>query len=198
MHAMNHSRRLFTTLLSSLLLLTLSSCALLQPQGSAPLPGGGRWQPLSPALLPVDFDALQRIDFEIGEQRAVWLFSMEKRGDRLALVATTPDGTALFQLQQHGTTVTITPSPLLPPQWKPEIVLMELQLALWPSAAIAANLPPALQWQPTASGFELRRADTVETAIERAADEAWRQPVALTQRRWNYHYRVTPLEFSAP
>jgi len=198
MQFMSHSRRLFTALLSSLLLLTLGSCALLQPQGSAPLPGGGRWQPLSPALLAADFDALQRIDFEIGTQRAVWLFSMEKRGDRLALVATTPDGTALFQLQQHGTAVTITPSPLLPPQWKPEVVLMELQLALWPSEVIAANLSPALQWQKTANGFELRRGDRIEIAIERAASEPWRQPVTLTQRRWNYHYRVTPLEFSTP
>ncbi len=179
----------------SLLLLFLHGCAWLQPDGSAPLPGGGWWRPLSPALLAADFDALQRIDFTFGDRRAVWLFSLEKHGERLALVATTPDGTALFQLLQQGGDVTITPSPLLPPQWRPEVVLMELQLALWPRDAIAANLPDALQWQSTPNGFALHRGDTIEIEIERAAIEPWRQPVTLTQRRWNYHYRVTPLEF---
>ncbi len=183
-------------LLSSLL--CIGSCAWLQPQGSAPLPGGGWWHPLSPALLPADFDALQRIDGEFGGHRAVWLFSMEKRSEQLALVATTPDGTKLFQLMQRGSAVTITPSPLLPPQWKPEVVLMELQLALWPSATIAANLPASLQWQATPTGFELRSGEAVEIEITRAAHEPWRQPVTLTQHRWNYHYRVTPLEFTAP
>lgn len=191
--------KLVVALLSLLLSLAiLPGCAALQPAGSAPLPGGGWWRPLSPTLLPADFDALQRIDGEFGGHRAVWLFSMEKRGEQMALVATTPDGTKLFQLMQRGNTVTITPSPLLPPQWQPEIVLMELQLALWPSAAIAANLPASLQWQQTPSGFELRRGDTVEMAIARAASEPWRQPVTVTQPRWHYHYRVTSLEFTAP
>ena len=185
--------RILTALLLPLL---LAGCAWLQPAGSAPLPGGGWWQPLSPALLDADFDTLQRVDGEFGGHRVTWLFSMEKRGEQLALVATTPDGTPLFQLLQRGSDVSVTPSPLLPPQVRPEVVLMELQLTLWPAAAVAANLPPALQWQPTAAGFELRRDGVVEIAVERAEQQPWQQPVALAQPRWHYRYRVTPLELS--
>lgn len=181
-------------LLSSL----LAGCSWLQPAGSAPLPGGGWWRPLSPALLSTDFALLQRVDGEFGGRRASWLFSLEKRGDRLALAATTADGNVLFQLTQQGEQVTITPSPLLPPQWQPEVVLMELQLALWPLPAIAANLPPTLLWRERANGFALQGADAAEDdateiAVERAARAPWQQPVRLTRR--HYHYQVTTLEF---
>src|SRR5690606_6739403 len=115
--------------------LLLASCAALRPEGEARLPGGGWWQPLSPALLGRDFTAVQRVDGNFGGRGAVFVFYLEVEGDSLALVATTPDGSTLFSLSQMGETVTIEPSPLLPRQWQPAAVLMDLQLAFWPTAA---------------------------------------------------------------
>lgn len=175
--------------------LLLAGCAALRPAGHAPLPGGGWWRPLSPALLGRDFSAVQRVDGEFGGHPALFLFYLEVEGARLSLVATTPDGTALFSLVQQGEEVQVESSPLLPRQWRPASVLMDLQLAYWPAAAVADNLAGSgLQLEESGGERRLLRDGRPVTVIRRGADP-WRTPLRLEHTDWHYHYRVTTLQF---
>jgi hypothetical protein len=175
--------------------LLLSGCAALRPEGQSPLPGGGWWKPLSPALLGRDFSALQRVDGEFGGHPALFLFYLEVEGERLSLVATTPDGTGLFGLVQQGEAVTVEPSPLLPRQWRPAAVLMDLQLAYWPAAAVADNLAgTGLQLQQAGGERRLLQGGRPVISIHRGADP-WREPLRLEHVDWHYRYRVTTLQF---
>lgn len=183
--------------LSRLLALTLllAGCALLRPEGAAPLPGGGYWTPLTPAELGRSFNAVQRVTGHFGGRQVVFVFYLEVAGDRLALVATTPDGMKLFGLEQTGATIVIDKAPLLPPQMRPAAVLADMQMAFWPAPAVARNLAAAgLALDAGDNRRTIRRGDNTVAVIAYADSDPWRGRVEFEQRAWNYRYSVDTLE----
>ncbi len=189
-------RRLIATFIC---LFALGACALLQPAGTTPLPGGGYWRPLPPEQLGRSLYAVQRVRASFGGHAAVLLFYLEVRGPHLALVATTPDGSELFSLEQVGTQVTVTSSPLLPAQLQPKAVLADLQMAFWPAAAVRKGLAGTgltLDESEHAPGSvrEIIRAGTVSTHIDYANLDPWRGTVEFDQRVWHYRYSVETVQ----
>jgi hypothetical protein len=78
---------------------------------------------------------------------------------------------------------------MLPAQVRAEDVLEDMQLTLWPAAAIAAALPPG--WRIVDDGLHrvLYLGDTVVTTITYSSMPRWSGTVVLENLR--YHYRLT-------
>lgn len=187
-------------LIALALMLLLEGCASWRAAGT-PLPGGGRWQPLAPALLGRDLSAVQKVQGHFGTQTAVLVFYLEVQGDRLALVGTLPDGTQLFSLEQVGAEIHTTTSPLLPPRMQPTAVLADLQLVYWPLAAVRDNLAPAgLTVAESDADGRLQRTIAREglpqVAIRCAAADCWRGAVQFEQHAWHYGYTVETVEYN--
>jgi hypothetical protein len=190
----------FAPALLVVLALALDGCSPWRADGT-PLPGGGRWQPLSPALLGRDLSAVQKVQGRFGTQSAVLVFYVEVHGDHLALVGTLPDGTQLFSLEQTGTQLRTTASPLLPAQMQPAAVLADLQMVYWPLAEVRANLAAAgLTIDESVEDGRRRRsiarADAPVVSIRCGTSDCWRGVVQFDQQAYRYGYSVETVQFA--
>jgi len=182
------------------LTLALSGCGWLRPADATPLPGGGYWTPLAPALLGRSFNAVQRVTGEFGAHRAVLLCYLEVSGNHLALAATTPDGTELFSLEQDGTRLQVHSSPLLPKQLRPQAVLADLQMTFWPAVAVAPALARNGLTMTEHAGDAgavriIARGGTPVATITYGAADPWRGAVVFEQHAWHYRYAVDTLQW---
>ncbi|WP_373375793.1 DUF3261 domain-containing protein [Cupriavidus nantongensis] len=107
---------------------------------------------LSPASLQRELKLQQHITVEFTVQgrtehrELLTLLEADAARTRLAAVS---GGQVLARLDWDGTTLQVSRSPWAPAELQPERILSDLQLALWPAAAIRAALPP--DWSLDAS-----------------------------------------------
>lgn len=184
-------------LLALLLAALLSGCQGLRPAAApdwlAPLPAAS----LGEALV-----AVQKLDFQRGDQRHIARIHLEVLPPVIALVAATAGGQPLFTLRQDGAQRESERAGWLPDALQAEQVLRELQLVFWPLAPLQAALAEGLRLQETGQGSERRRrlwqGDTLLLDIRYGADNPWAAPVQLHNHRWHYRYRIDTLQLERP
>ncbi|WP_235844706.1 DUF3261 domain-containing protein [Cupriavidus agavae] len=181
-------------------LLALGGCATPAPQ-DAGAPAVQSAQPsatvpllrLPPASLGRTLHLQQQITVQYpspqGEQSRDLLALLEADAShtRLAAVA---GGQVLARLDWDGTDLRVTRAPWAPPELLPERILNDLQLSLWPVAAIQAALPAGWRLEATADSRQLRAGAEVVAEI--------RYPDARTtqfvQRRDGYRLTIRTLQ----
>lgn len=176
----------FSTLASATAILLLAGCASL-PHTSAPARLGLR---LSPASLGQPLSLQQHLTVEREGRIDELDTALEIDDSQLTLVGLAV-GQRVMTLEYDGAQLKTWRHFMLPAQVRGEDVLEDLQLTLWPAAAIAAALPAGWTLQDTASD----RTRTLSydgkpvTVIDYAGPQRWSGTVVLTNLR--FHYRLT-------
>ncbi|AOZ09810.1 DUF3261 domain-containing protein [Cupriavidus malaysiensis] len=111
---------------------------------------------------------------------------------RLAALA---GGQVLARLAWDGTRLQVSRSPWAPAELMPERILSDLQLALWPSAAVAAALPPGWTLAEGPGWRELRQGAEAVVAIGYPGDPDNRgdRLIALAHRRDGFTLEIRNL-----
>lgn len=181
-------QRLIFRITTALLCLLLAACASRMPRPLVELPP----LRLSPASLPAPLALQQQLHFRFGshERDLDALLEADAQQVQLAVQAMGQTG---VRLQWDGRQLTQQRAPWLPPQVRAERVLDDLQFALWPTAAIAAALPPG--WQVTDDGHlrSLARDGQAWLQMQRMADGS----VQLDNRAEGYTLRIESIDMAA-
>ncbi|HWZ48204.1 MAG TPA: DUF3261 domain-containing protein [Herbaspirillum sp.] len=193
--AINTLRRGLPVLLS-VLLLALAGCSTAPTAAnqSASLPARLGLK-LSPASLGQTLSLQQHLKVERAGRIDELDTALEIDADQLTLVGLA-FGQRVMTLQYDGHELKTWRHVMLPAQVRGEDVLEDMQLTLWPAAAIRAALPsgwdlqdnapsaPSAHWQRTLS-FEAQPI----MVIDYAGPQRWGAQVVLNNLR--YHYRLT-------
>jgi hypothetical protein len=162
--------------------LSLAACSATAPQ---PARLGLR---LAPATLGESISVQQHLTVERGGRTDELDAALEADATRLDLVGLA-FGQRVLSLRYDGTAITEWRHPMLPAQVRAEDVLEDLQLTLWPVAAVAAALPPG--WRVEEEGLRrtLYLKDAIVATISYSALPRWSGTVVLDNQR--YKYRLT-------
>ncbi|PLP99069.1 DUF3261 domain-containing protein [Cupriavidus pauculus] len=147
---------------------------------------------LSPASLGRTLRLEQQITVQYpspqGEQTRDMLALLEADAAHTRLAAMAGNQ-VLARIDWDGHDLRVMRSPWAPPELKPERILSDMQLSLWPLAAIQAALPAG--WRvDTADGVRQLRAGTEVVAEIRYPDAA---TTLFTQRRDGYRLTIRTL-----
>lgn len=175
-------------------LLLISACSTQQSVPTQPLVAQPLELPrlaLSPSSLGREV-ALQQsvlITAPDGSQKALQaLLEVDAHAVRLALVHM---GQSLAQLHWDGQQLQVQRSRYLPAQVQPERVLSDLQLALWPPPAIAAQLPAAWRLEVQSHGERsLYYQDVLQVKVQALGAHA--MEMVYVQQGWRM--QVTTVE----
>ncbi|RXZ36902.1 DUF3261 domain-containing protein [Oxalobacteraceae bacterium CAVE-383] len=176
-------------------LLALSACAGMAPAGKPAAPARLGLK-LAPATLGQSLSLQQHLIVE-REGRTDELdtaLEIDADANQLTLVGLA-FGQRVMTLQYDGKELKTWRHFMLPPQVRGEDVLEDLQLTLWPAAALRAALPPGWDIQDAAegAGTAQRRTLSLEgrpiTVIDYPGARRWGGKVVLNNLR--YHYRLT-------
>lgn len=168
---------------AALLLLALGACAT--PPAAPPARLGLK---LAPAALDASISVQQHLRVERAGRNDELDAALEVDPQHLQLVGLA-FGQRVLSLQYDGKQMTSWRHLMLPAQVRAEDVLEDLQLTLWPAAAIRAALPA--RWSITDDG--LRRTLALDgaavTVISYSGMPRWSGTVVLDNLR--YHYKLT-------
>lgn len=164
-------------------MLMLAGCA----SDGAPAPARLGLQ-LAPAALGASISVQQHLKVERNGRIDELDAALEVDPSRLQLVGLA-FGQRVLSLEYDGVKLTSWRHVMLPSQVKAEDVLEDVQLALWPAAAISAALPAG--WAVTESGLErtLTLDGAVVTRVAYSAMPRWDGTITLDNLR--YKYRLT-------
>lgn len=180
---------LISRALGVLTLLVLSACASRTPPPPARL-----GLKLAPATLGAAISVQQHLRVERGGRSDELDAALEVDATHLDLVGLA-FGQRVLSLHYDGQQMTSWRHLMLPSQVRAEDVLEDLQLTLWPVAAVRAALPAGwtIQEQPRAPGQGLRRTLSLDGApvavIDYSGAPRWSGTVVLNNLR--YKYRLT-------
>jgi hypothetical protein len=169
--------------------LALAGCA-----SAPPAPAARLGLKLAPAALGQSISVQQHLKVERNGRTDDLDVALQVEPDALDVVGLA-FGQRVLTLHYDGRELTSWRHVMLPSQVKAEDVLEDMQLALWPVAAVAAALPAG--WRvaetPSASGVGLLRTlylgDETILQISYAGLPRWSGTVVLENLR--YHYRLT-------
>jgi hypothetical protein len=119
--------------------------------------------------------------------------ALEVDGRQLELVGLAM-GQRVFSLSYDGRDLTAWRHPMLPPELREEDVLEDLQLTIWPAAAIEAALPAGWRIEEHGRRRALLLNDTPVVLIDYSGEPRWLGRIAINNLR--YQYRL--LIFSVP
>ena len=133
------------------LTLVLSACSLLRPQAApAVLPL------LAPSTLGTSRSALQLVHGAFGERDVAFQCVVDVSPEHMTLVGLSAQGQRWFSLRYDGSKLEAQSNSQAPPLLDPQRVLIDLQLALWPLAALQQTLADS-GWQVTQTAPATRR-----------------------------------------
>jgi hypothetical protein len=163
-------------------MLSLAACTATAPQ---PARLGLR---LAPSALGESISVQQHLTVERGGRTDELDAALEADANQLNLVGLA-FGQRVLSLRYDGKAITEWRHPMLPAQVRAEDVLEDLQLTLWPVAAVAAALPHG--WRVEEDGLRrtLYLQDAVVATISYSAMPRWSGTVVLDNLR--YKYRLT-------
>lgn len=152
---------------------------------------------LAPAALGRSLALQQRVQARfpaasggVETREAVTLLEVDARQVRLAALAS---GQVLARLTWDGKTLDTWRAPWAPAQLAPERVLDDLQLALWPSAAVASALPAGWTIEADARRRVLRYRQAVVTEVTFPSADT----IVISQHRVGYVLTITTLATGA-
>jgi hypothetical protein len=153
---------------------------------------------LSPASLGQALSLQQHLTVERAGRTDELDTALEIDAERLTLVGLAV-GQRVMTLQYEGKELKTWRHFMLPAQVRGEDVLEDLQLTLWPAAAIRAALPP--DWEVhdsqtgNATGVAMRRTLSFEqqpiTTIDYPSAQRWSGKVVLNNLRYRYRLTIT-------
>lgn len=165
------------------IVLALAGCASTRPAPPARL-----GLKLPPAALGEAISVQQHLTVERNGRTDELDAALEVDADRVELVGLA-FGQRVLTLSYDGKALTSWRHVMLPSQVKPEDVLEDVQLALWPAEAIAAALPPG--WEVRDNG--LLRSVTLDgvpiATVSYSVMPRWSGTIVLDNLR--YQYRLT-------
>lgn len=177
-------------------ILLVAMCALIAGvQGCASLAPKPAELPvlrLAPASLGRTLNLEQQITVQYpspqGEQTREMLALLEADATHTRLAALAGNQ-VLARIDWDGRELHVTRSPWAPPELKPERILSDMQLSLWPVSAIQAALPAGWRVETT-DGVRQLRAGTEVVAEVRYPDAT---TTLFTQRRDGYRLTIRTL-----
>jgi hypothetical protein len=173
------------------LLLALGGCST-APTAVTPMTPARLGLKLSPASLGQPLSLQQHLTVERAGRIDELDTALEIDAHQLTLVGLA-FGQRVMTLQYDGKELKTWRHIMLPPQVRGEDVLEDLQLTLWPAAAIRAALPKDWDLQDDTTGANLQRTLSFEglpiMTIAYSGAQRWGGKVVLNNLR--YHYRLT-------
>lgn len=168
----------------------LAGCAS-APQPTPPARLGLK---LAPAALGASISVQQHLKVERGGRIDELDVALQVEPDAIDMVGLA-FGQRVLTLRYDGKELTSWRHALLPSQVKADDVLEDMQLTLWPAAAIAQALPAG--WRIDEQGMHRTLYLGAEPVmlIDYSAQPRWSGTVVLQNLR--YHYRLT-IQFAAP
>lgn len=151
---------------------------------------------LPPAALQRELKLQQHITVEFTVQgrterrELLTLLEADAARTRLAAIGS---GQVLARLDWDGTTLQVARAPWAPAELQPERILSDLQLALWPAAAIRAALPAGWSLEATPALRQLRQGSEAVAEI-RFPDAA---TTLFVQHRDGYRLTIRQLPATA-
>ena len=143
---------------------------------------------LTPASLGQRLSLQQQMTVERAGQTHALEIALAIDSAQLTLVGLSM-GQRVMSVHYDGKTLQVWRHPFLPPQVSGENVLEDLELTLWPIAAIRAALPQG--WSITEQGLTrtLKFNQQIVTVIVYSSQQHWTGTIVLSNLR--YHYRLT-------
>jgi len=175
-----------------LLWLSLSGCALMQPEQVAARPElMPIAQPLGPARRIV-----QQINAVWADRQESLLAVLELDAKHIAMAGLSNDGLSLFNLTYDGNTVVSDKSPLLPESVNPEFIISDLQLVYWPIAELQKKLPAGWRLEEVDKKrfLTIRGKKQVEVNYL-SPDPVWPKAVELVNFQYNYRLNIKTISY---
>lgn len=170
-----------------MLALMLSACSLAPPRAATvafPL--------LAPSTLGTSRSALQVLRGTFGEHDVAFQCVVDVAPEHVTLVGLSALGQRWFSLRYDGSTLKAETNPQAPALLDPQRVLMDLQLALWPLAALQQALAGS-SWQvtePARATRRLRRDGHLVSEVHYAGTDPWLSRFWLSNFEFGYTLAV--------
>lgn len=174
---------LLASLLASMLISGLAGCA------SPPPPATTLGLKLSPASLGQPLSVQQHLTVERNGSRNELDTALEVDDHHLELVGMVL-GQRVLRLHFDGKTIESWRHLLLPSQVQADNVLDDLQLTLWPVAAIRPALPPGWRLEEQGLRRSLYLDDKLVATIEYDEQLRWNGTAVLNNVRYNYRLTI--------
>jgi hypothetical protein len=181
----------FALLLSSL----LAACHNAPPAAPAAAAAGTAvpaHAPLAPPGAVGTRSAAQVIHAAYGARSVVLRTAIEVTDGRLEVVGVTANGMRVFTARYDGKTIDAQKSPFVPDKLDPERVLADMQLALWPLAAVqAAFRERGLQVSEPFPGMRrLQRGDALLAEVHYASADPWNGRLWFVNFEFDYSLTI--------
>jgi hypothetical protein len=147
---------------------------------------------LAPDTLGGSRDAQQILRAAFGEREATLRSVVRASPERIEMVVLTALGQRAMSLEWNGRDWKVETAPLVPSALRPEWLVADLQLALWPLPALQAAYKPA-GWEVTEPGGGVRRLrhdGKLVAEVAYADAEPWRGRYWISNFRYGYALSV--------
>ena len=183
----------FKRIQSVLLLSCLAACA-----GNPPAMQEAAQQPQPPLLQPSSLGASrgaqQILRAAFGGHEAVLRCVVRVSPQSIDAVALTALGQRAISVDWNGQDWKVETAPMVPSQLRPEWLLADLQLALWPLAQLQAAYKPA-GWEVTEPGGGVRRlryGGKLVAEVAYADADPWHGRYWISNFRYGYALAIAP------
>jgi len=178
--------------LGLLLAVGLAGCAALPAPAPEAAPAVELPPLLAPATLGASRDAQQILRAAFGEHEVVLRSVVHTTPDQIEMVILTALGQRAISVNWNGKDWKVETAPMVPDTLRPESLLADLQLALWPLAALQAAYHPA-GWEVTEPGGGVRRLrhdGKLIAEVDYADADPWRGRYWISNFRFGYALAV--------
>ncbi len=185
-----------STLHCLVLLLALAGAGCSAVPAPEPATEGAPEQPplLAPATLGASRDSGQILRAAFGEHEAVLRCVVRVTPQQIDVVALTALGQRALSLDWNGKDWKVETAPMVPAALRPEWLLADLQLALWPLPALQAAYAPA-GWEVSEPGGSVRRLrhdGRLVAEVEYADADPWKGRYWISNFRFGYALAIEP------
>jgi hypothetical protein len=154
---------------------------------------------LPPASLGAPHDAEQILRGSFGSREAVLRCVVHATGERILVIGLTATGLRAFSVSWDGNTWTTQAAPMVPSSLRPEALIADLQLALWPLPALQETYAAA-GWQLSEPGGGIRRLrqdGRLVAEVHYSGADPWRSRYWISNFRYSYSLEIEPAQAPA-
>jgi hypothetical protein len=173
--------------LAPLLAILLCACSALGVRHAPPSP-----PLLAPSSLGRSIDALQIVRGAHGDQEMAFQCVVEVDAQQLTVIGLSAQGQRLFSLRYDGEKLEAESTALAPTGLDPRRVLADLQLALWPIAALRQSFAgtPWKLGEPAPATRRLLRGGRLVAEVHYGGADPWQGPLWLSNFESGYSLSI--------